>query len=950
MRYLLVLTAGLLGLVAGVSQAAEMPEEKAPDYTRDVAPILTKYCTGCHNQDDQAGELLLDSYTHLRGGGTSGPAVLPGQPQSSRLLRVITGQSEPKMPPDDMKGPNQQEVNLLTGWIASGAHGPDGSQAVPSRLIVPEIRPAHELAQPVTALAWSAQGDSLAIGRFRQVELINAKTQAVIHTFADHPGKINSVEFSADGKYLVTASGLTGLTGLAKLWRVADGQLVAEFGGHQDVMYDAALSPDGKTLASASYDRDIILWDVSTKEIIRKLTGHNGAVYDVAFSPDGQVLASASGDETVKLWNVATGRRLDTLGQPEAEQYTVAFRPDGRQLVAGGADNRIRVWQLVSTETPKINPLLHARFAHEGAIARVAFTGDGKRLISVAEDRTLKCWETETYLNSVLYSPQPDVVAALAIAPGGDELALGRMDGTLAKLPIREPHSAGGRGQSVVAKLVSESAPLGTLAEQEPNNSPQQAMPITLPARITGVIQPAGDRHSRDADVFRFEARKGQQWVIEVNAARSRSPLDSRVEVLTVEGEPITRVLLQAVRDSYFTFRGKDSDTSNDFRVHNWEEMELNELMYAGGEVVKLWHYPRGPDSGFRVYPGSGKRWTYFDTTPNSHALHAPCYIVKAYPPGSELIPNGLPVFPVYYENDDESRRRLGKDSLLTFTAPADGKYLVRLTDTRSFGGKDYKYTLLVRPRQPDFQVRVGGANPTISVGSGREFTVTAVRLDNFDGPIRVELQDIPKGFQATSSLVIQAGQTRAWGTIHALPGAAAPSEELPPITVTASAEISGKTVTKSAGNLGRVKLGKKPQVLVSLHPPTDPANTQTPAELSDQNGSAQAGRTDPQTTKPLELVVHPGETISAQVRVLRNKFSRRISFGSDDSGRNLPHGVYVDNIGLNGLLIPAKQSEREFFITAAKWVSPTSRLFHLKANVDGGQTSLPVLLHVRPK
>ena len=126
--------------------------------------------------------------------------------------------------------------------------------------------------------------------------------------------------------------------------------------------------------------------------------------------------------------------------------------------------------------------------------------------------------------------------------------------------------------------------------------------------------------------------------MIEVNASRAGSKLDSFIEVLDAQGNRIPRVLLQAVRNSYFTFRGKDDVVVDDFRLFNWEEMRLNEYLYSNGEVVKLWLYPRGPDSGFRVYPGEGKRWGYFDTTPLAHALGEPCYVVEPHPPGTELL------------------------------------------------------------------------------------------------------------------------------------------------------------------------------------------------------------------------------------------------------------------------------------------------------------------------
>ena len=81
-----------------------------------------------------------------------------------------------------------------------------------------------------------------------------------------------------------------------------------------------------------------------------------------------------------------------------------------------------------------------------------------------------------------------------------------------------------------------------------------------------------------------------------------------------------------------------------------------------------------------------------------------------------------------------------------------------------------------------------------------------------------------------------------------------------------------------------------------------------------------------------------------------RNGFKGRVSFGNHDSGRNLPHGVYVDNIGLSGLLIVEGQNEREFFITADKWVPVTTRWFHIRTTAEKGIASFPIILHVRKK
>ncbi|MEM7599871.1 MAG: hypothetical protein AAF357_00475 [Verrucomicrobiota bacterium] len=99
----------------------------------------------------------------------------------------------------------------------------------------------------------------------------------------------------------------------------------------------------------------------------------------------------------------------------------------------------------------------------------------------------------------------------------------------------------------------------------------------------------------------------------------------------------------------------------------------------------------------------------------------------------------------------------------------------------------------------------------------------------------------------------------------------------------------------------------------------------------------------------PRVFEIRPGETISGKLRAERPDFTARVEFGKDTSGRNLPHGVYIDNIGLNGLMIPEGQTEQTFFITAAPWVPAQERTFHFQTNANGKQTTRPVTIQVIP-
>ena len=68
---------------------------------------------------------------------------------------------------------------------------------------------------------------------------------------------------------------------------------------------------------------------------------------------------------------------------------------------------------------------------------------------------------------------------------------------------------------------------------------------------------------------------------------------------------------------------------------------------------------------------------------------------------------------------------------------------------------------------------------------------------------------------------------------------------------------------------------------------------------------------------EPLEFEIEPGQTITLAVKIERNGYKGQVPFGKEGSGRNLPFGVFIDNLGLNGLLVLENQNERAFFVTA---------------------------------
>jgi hypothetical protein len=352
--------------------------------------------------------------------------------------------------------------------------------------------------------------------------------------------------------------------------------------------------------------------------------------------------------------------------------------------------------------------------------------------------------------------------------------------------------------------------------------------------------------------------------------------------------------------------------------------MKLNQYLYAAGEVVKLYTYPRGPDSGFNVYPNFGQRHGYFGTTPVAHALNEPCYIVQPYHPDARLVPNGLPVFTIPFQNDDDSLGELGADSRLTFVAPVSGEYLVAVDDVRGWGGEDFRYRLLARRPRPDFQVTLSGNEPSVARGSGRKFGIELRRTDGFDGPVRVDFASVPPGLSIASPIIVETGQWRAWGTVFADPGAVVDPAAVAAMRITATAQVGDRQVTKPVDGFRSITLTDPAQIRVVLQP-------------------------DQTSDDPGVITLRPGTTTTATIHIERGGFDGSVGFGNEEAAINAPHGVYVDRIGLNGVLIVEQQNTRTIYLTTEPWVQPSERWIFVEAGSAGNPTSAPVLLRVLP-
>ena len=140
------------------------------EYQREVKPILTKYCVGCHNEKDNESEVQLQSFANIIKGGPKGAIILPNDPTQSSMLKVMLGTKEPKMPPEDSPQPNAVEIAVIQKWIEQGAKGSDVPLPLKSKWNVKNIPTAFNGRMPITAIGRTGN-QQLLIGRFNALYL-----------------------------------------------------------------------------------------------------------------------------------------------------------------------------------------------------------------------------------------------------------------------------------------------------------------------------------------------------------------------------------------------------------------------------------------------------------------------------------------------------------------------------------------------------------------------------------------------------------------------------------------------------------------------------------------------------------------------------------------------------------------------------------------------------------
>jgi len=289
-----------------------------------------------------------------------------------------------------------------------------------------------------TARLWNV---AEAIQRHRAAEGNTAVTIAPRVVFDGFEQSVYAVALSPDGKQLVTG-GQDGSVRLFKIPPLKEGQTIrvkpdasTRLTGHGITVECVAFSPDGKRIASGSWDNTARLYDGDGKELA-VLKGHNRGVMAMAFSRDGKLLTTCSGDHTaniageIRLWDADDGKDRGLIGKQEDIALGVAFGPAGGSLVSVGRDRTVRIWDVVRREqTQAFHP--DGAAAEEPKIVQaMAYSPDESHLAVAGEAGMVELWQVRKQKRTASLRGHSDTVYAVAWSGEGKLLVAGSADRT----------------------------------------------------------------------------------------------------------------------------------------------------------------------------------------------------------------------------------------------------------------------------------------------------------------------------------------------------------------------------------------------------------------------------------------------------------------------------------------------------------------------------------------
>lgn len=337
------------------------PKTTTVSFIAEVAPLLRDHCLACHGPKKAEGGYRVDTYTELLKSGDSGELPISDNTDTPHeLLRRITTDDPYERMPAEADRLESQTIDVLSRWLDQGAKFDGHDPNVDLNTVIPATQfptpPASYRPVPVTALAFSPDGQYLVSGGYHELLVWDTKTPGPPRRIGNVDQRVFGLAWLSDQKTLVVGGGQPGKSGEVRLIDFESGNVLATSKRMTDVVLDIAVSPISEQtptstlIAVAIADGTTRLLDAANLTEVKLFATHADWVTAVAWSPDGKRIASASKDKSAKVINVESGELEVNYQAHAAAVRGVMFSPDGQHVLSTGADNKLHRWKADSGE------------------------------------------------------------------------------------------------------------------------------------------------------------------------------------------------------------------------------------------------------------------------------------------------------------------------------------------------------------------------------------------------------------------------------------------------------------------------------------------------------------------------------------------------------------------------------------------------------------------------
>lgn len=204
-----------------------------------------------------------------------------------------------------------------------------------------------------------------------------------------HQSEVFSVKFNNTGSLLASA----GFDKQVLIWDVYKNcKNTGVLKGHSNAILEVQWSMDGSKLYTAAADKTVCAWDSYTTKRIKKFTGHTGVVNSCHPSRRGlDLVVSASDDCTAKVWDLRSKNAIHDIPH-KYQLFSASFSDTVEKICTAGLDNQIRIWDLRKMETE------YSLLGHSDSITGMALSHEGSYLLTNSMDQTLRVWDIRPFV------------------------------------------------------------------------------------------------------------------------------------------------------------------------------------------------------------------------------------------------------------------------------------------------------------------------------------------------------------------------------------------------------------------------------------------------------------------------------------------------------------------------------------------------------------------------